>query len=70
MSKQERILSLLRSGRSLNRFDAELHGDHTVNSTIAALRRKGYIFLSTPERVPTLVYGDVRVVRYHFIGQL
>jgi len=33
-----RILETLRSGRSLNRFDAEILGDHALNSTIARLR--------------------------------
>lgn len=70
ITKQERILALLRDGQSMNRFDGEQNGDHVLPSTIFALRRKGHIFLATPEQVPTRFGGLVRVVRYAYIGQL
>ena len=70
VTKQDRILALLRAGQSLNRFEAEQIGDHTINSTVAALRRKGHLLLATPEQVPTRFGNLVRVVRYAYIGQL
>ena len=69
VTKQDRILALLRQ-RSLNRFQAQDYGDSVLPCTIAALRRKGYIFLGTWEEVPTRFGTTVRVKRYDFIGHV
>jgi hypothetical protein len=37
-TKLAKILNLLVSGRSLNRFDAEYHHDHCLNTTISTLQ--------------------------------
>jgi hypothetical protein len=69
MTKEQRILALLRE-RSLNRFQAQEHGDWVLPSTVAALRRKGYIFLAQWEEVPTRYGTTARVKRYDLIGHL
>ena len=65
-TKEARILALL-SERSLNRFEAELYGDHCLNSTISKLRAKGHIISSEWEEVPNRFGGLTRVKRYHLI---
>jgi len=67
-TKQDRILTIMRAGRSLNRFEAESLGDHCLHSTIATLRREGHLFHDTWERVPTRFRTEVRVKRYRYIG--
>lgn len=66
--KSATILSILKSGQSLNRFEAERHGDHALNSTIAELRSKGYQIQSEWELTPTRFGKPVRVKRYFFVG--
>lgn len=65
-TKKARILAILRT-RSLNRFEAERHGDHCLHSTIAALRQDGFEFYDEYETVPTNWGADARVKRYHFL---
>lgn len=67
-TKRDRILGLLRAGISLNRFEAERHGDHALNSTIAVLRADGYVITGTWEAVPTRFGKDARVLRYRYAG--
>lgn len=67
--KSASVLSALKSGISLNRFDAEkLLGDHCLHSTISELRAKGFLFSDEWERIPTRFNRDVRVKRYSYIG--
>jgi hypothetical protein len=68
-TKIQRILDLLVSGRTLNRFEAESHGDHCLNSTIAVLRRYGYKIVGTWEYVWTRFDRQVRVLRYSYVGR-
>jgi hypothetical protein len=67
-TKELSILQELRTGRSLNRFEAERLGDHCLHSTIATLRGKGYLFFDEWERVPTRFDRKVRVKRYRYVG--
>lgn len=52
MNKEQRIISALSNPRGLNRFEAENHGDHCLNSTISRLKEKGYSIYSRRETVP------------------
>lgn len=61
-----RILRLLKSGQTLNRFEAEAHGDHCLNSTIADLRAEGHRILDVWEHVPNRMGSLVRVKRYRY----
>lgn len=63
-SKKNSILAVLRT-RSLNRFEAERHGDHCLHSTISELRKDGHAFHDEWETVPTRFRRDVRVKRYY-----
>lgn len=66
-SKESKMLAILRARPAgLNRFEAEQFGDHTLNSTVSALRRKGYRILDEWEWVQTR-FGDVHVKRYWYI---
>ena len=65
-TKQGRILALLQT-QSLNRFEAEKHGDHCLNSTISSLRSAGYIINDQWEEVPTRFGVMTRVKRYFLI---
>ena len=67
-NKESMILSILRSGTSLNRFEAERFGDHCLHSTIATLRDKGYQFHDEWEYVPTRFGKEAHVKRYRYIG--
>ncbi len=66
-NKETMILAIMRSGQSLNRFEAERLGDHCLHSTISTLRSKGNLFSDTWEWVPTR-FGETRVKRYTFAG--
>ena len=68
-SKEATILATLRSGKSLNRFDAERLGDHCLHSTVATLRSKGNAIYDEWERVPTRFGREARVKRYRYIGK-
>jgi hypothetical protein len=48
------ILKLLYEGKSLNRFEAELHNDHCLNSTISSIGRYGVLICREWERVSCL----------------
>jgi len=68
-TKLGRILAILRSGRTLNRFEAEALGDHCLNSTVAVLRADGNLIHDHWERVPTRFGKKARVKRYGYAGQ-
>lgn len=61
--KQQRILRLLVTGASLTRFDAEHHGDHCLNSTVATLGAMGVRIARKPVTLPGR-FGNVRCNRY------
>ena len=65
-TKQGRILALLKA-QSLNRFEAERHGDHCLNSTISSLKKDGHIIHGVMEKVPTRFGKPVPVKRYFLI---
>lgn len=67
-TKIGRILSTLRSGRSLNRFEAERIGDHCLHTTIATLRAEGVNIVDQWEEVPTRFGKPARVKRYSYVG--
>jgi hypothetical protein len=67
-TKENVILSIFMTGRTLNRFEAEEYGDHCLHSTIATLRGKGYRFYDAWEMIPTRRFGNVRVKRYIYAG--
>lgn len=64
-----RILETLRSGRSLNRFEAERIGDHCLHTTIATLRAEGVLIVDEWEEVPTRFGKPARVKRYRYAGR-
>lgn len=67
-TKKDSIRAALCHPRGLNRFEAERHGDHCLNSTIAELRKDGCDIYSRPEIVPTKFNSrGVRVLRYWLI---
>lgn len=62
-----RILLLLASGETLNRFDAERLGDHCLNSTVAELRNDYGLSSALRdewEKVPCRMRFTTRVKRY------
>lgn len=65
-TKKAVILAVLKT-RSLNRFEAERHGDHCLHSTISCLRAEGHIFHDEWEIVPTRFGRETRVKRYRWI---
>ena len=66
--KIDRIEAALRHPAGLNRFQAERLGDHTLNSTVAALRAYGRVIWSQWEVVPTRYNPDgVRCKRYWIV---
>lgn len=65
MTKTARILSHFLAGLSINTFEAERLGDHSVNSTVSTLANDyGLTFIRTWEQVPNRFGGKTRVVRY------
>lgn len=70
INKVGTILRVMRAGKSLNRFEAEVLGDHVLPSTIAGLRAQGHLFLASWERVPTRFGKLVRVRRYTYVGRV
>ena len=69
-TKESIVLAILRSGVTLNRFDAEELGDHVLPTTIAVLRAKGFLISDEWESVPTRFGREVRVKRYSYIDTL
>lgn len=64
-TKTRTILEVFVSGRTLNRFEAERLGDHTLNSTISTLvNAKGLVFIRHTEEVPNRFGTLTRVTRY------
>lgn len=70
-NKINRVRTELTAPGGLNRFEAERIGDHCLNSTVAALRKRGDAILDVWETVPTR-YSEkgVRVKRYRLIERL
>ena len=69
INKIDRIRAHLALPGGLNRFEAERLGDHTLNSTVAALRKRGEVVSCEWETVPTRHCSDgVRVKRYWIAG--
>ena len=68
-TKVGRILAILRSGRTLNRFEAEVVGDHCLNSTVSILRAYGYLIDGQWEQVQTRFGKKARVLRYAYVGR-
>lgn len=69
-TKKASIRLALSDPNGLNRFEAERLGDHTLNSTVAALRAEGCVIHSEWERVPTRFNKrGVRVLRYRMTGR-
>jgi hypothetical protein len=67
-TKESMIFEVFKTGKTLNRFDAEHLGDHCLHSTISTLRKKGIKFLDTWEKVPTRFGMTARVKRYRYVG--
>lgn len=67
-TKESAILAILKSGKSLNRFEAEHLGDHCLHSTISTLRDKGYKISDEWEWVNTRFGREVHVKRYAYAG--
>lgn len=67
-TKESTILSILKSGNSLNTFEAARLGDTCLHSTISTLRSKGYLFHDEWEWVKTRFNREVHVKRYSYIG--
>lgn len=69
INKIDRIRIELMRPEGLNRFEAERLGDHVLNSTIAALRKRGEDIREEWETVPTRHCSKgVRVKRYWLVG--
>ena len=62
-TKLARITQALLTG-SLNRFEAEEHGDHCLNSTISRIQSRGVMVARRWERVPTRFGTTAKVLRY------
>jgi len=63
--KWARILEYLAAGNSLNRFEAEKLGDHSLPSTISGLKHRHGIFVEhTPEIINGYYGAEVRCMRY------
>lgn len=68
-TKKDSIRIALTDPHGLNRFEAERHGDHCLNTTVAALRAEGCVIHSEWETVPTRFNPKgVRVLRYWLTG--
>lgn len=68
-TKISRVLQRLRSDpRGLNLFEAERIGEHVLRTTIARLRRDGYLITGEWEEVPTRFGAPARVLRYRYVG--
>lgn len=64
-TKTARILTVFMAGSSLNRFEAELIGDHCLHSTVSALANiHGLVFERKQERVPNHWGKPCTVTRY------
>lgn len=67
-SKVWTILRVLAEGGSLNRFDAERYGDHTLPSTIAHLQGQHELRIDRkPERVPNR-YGTLTTCARYWLA--
>lgn len=62
--KWRRILSMFVEGKTLNRFEAERVGDHTLHSTVSGIQTRGVTILRKEEVVPGYMGCSTRVCRY------
>jgi hypothetical protein len=68
-TKLEKILRQLVNGKSLNRFEAEHHHDHCLNTTISILQNKrGIIIDRERENVPCLNGADTTSVNRYWLN--
>lgn len=64
------MLALFAAGHSLNRFQAERHGDHCLPTTISDLQKRyGIEFQRQQEKVPTRFGRPTRATRYWLEGE-
>lgn len=69
LGKELRMLTLFAAGYSLNRFQAEHHGDHCLPTTVSDLQKRYWIeFQRKQENVPTRFGRTTRVSRYWLEG--
>ena len=65
LGKELRMLAMFAASHSLNRFQAERHGDHCLPTTISDLQKRyGIEFRRQKETVPTRFDRPTRVTRY------
>jgi len=69
-TKKSRILETLRTGKTLNCFEARAYGDSCLHSTIASIRAEGHMIAGTWESVPTKWGAPARVLRYSYMGRV
>lgn len=68
-TKLEIILRQLVNGKSLNRFEAEHHHDHCLNSTISTLQNgHGIIIDREREKVPCLLGAATTSVNRYWLN--
>jgi hypothetical protein len=64
-SKQATILQAFYSGRSLNRFEAEVLGDHCLHTSVSTFTHcHGLMFERHSESVPNRFGSKTKVMRY------
>lgn len=70
ITKQDRVIEALKQPQGLNRFEAERIGEHSINSTVAVIRKRyGQHLVQEWETVPTRHNPNgVRVIRYWLKG--
>ena len=67
-TKAAAILRILAEGGSLNRFEAERHGDHALPSTVSNLQEKyGFRIDRKPERIPNR-YGTLTTCARYWLA--
>lgn len=68
-TKLDRVIAALHHPHGLNRFEAERIGEHSINSTVAVIRKRyGSKLVQEWETVPTrYCERGVRVLRYWII---
>jgi len=70
LTKILRILAILSSGKSLNMFEAERIGDHTLRTTISTIQKKHGVYIHRKlENVKTRFENKTPVCRYWIVEQ-
>lgn len=70
LTKTLRILAILSSGKSLNMFEAERIGDHTLRSTVSTIQKKYEVCIHRKyEKVKTRLENKTPVCRYWIAKQ-